>query len=60
MIYQKYKKDCKHIFIILAEMLFSKKKLIGDCSSLSRYTNLLGSEFKKINFLSDPWSIYLW
>ena len=45
--------------ILEAEMLFSKKKLIGDRSSLSRYANLLGSEFKKINFLSDPWSTYL-
>ena len=49
---------CKDV-ILEAEMLFSKKKLIGDRSSLSRYANLLGSEFKKINFLSDPLATYV-
>lgn len=46
--------------ILEAEMLFSRKKLIGDRSSLSRYANMLGSKFKKINFLSNPWSSHLW
>jgi hypothetical protein len=50
---------CNHNVIIEAEMLFSKKVLVGDRSSLFRYANLLGSSIKKINFLwKTPQTVY--
>ena len=42
---------CNSEVIIEGEMLFHKKKLIGDRTSLSRYADLLGSTFEEINFL---------
>lgn len=51
---------CNGNVIIEAEMLFSKKILVGDRSSLFRYANLLGSSIKKINFLwKKPETVYL-
>jgi hypothetical protein len=51
---------CNPNVIIEAEMLFSKKLLIGDRSSLFRYANFLGSRIKKIDFIwKSPETIYL-
>jgi len=51
---------CNPNVVIEAEMLFSKKLLIGDRSSLFRYANLLGSRIKKIDFLwKTPETLHL-
>ena len=40
---------CSNDVLLEAEMLFEKKYLYGPLTSLIKYSNLLGSEFKKIN-----------
>ena len=39
---------CNNDVLLEAEMLFEKKYLYGPLTSLIKYSNLLGSEFKKI------------
>jgi hypothetical protein len=51
---------CNKDVIIEAEMLFSKKVLIGDRCSLFRYASLLGSSIAPINFLwATPNTVYI-
>lgn len=42
---------CSKETIIEIEMMYDKKKLVGDRSSLSRYADLVGSDFEEVPFL---------